>query len=321
MSPPEFWARPGLLPSLLQPVARAYAALGAARRHAVTPYRAPVPVICVGNLVVGGAGKTPVVESVVQILRRRGHRPGILSRGYGGAAAGPLRVAPARHDAAAVGDEPLLLARAAPVWVGRDRAAAARAACAAGADCLVMDDGFQNPGLAKDLSLLVIDGSYGLGNGRVMPAGPLREPAPQGLARADAIVLIGDDRAGIAARVVKPMLRAALAPTNGAAFAGRAVVAFAGIGRPAKFFASLRAAEARLVAQHVFPDHHSYRESELRRLASEAAANDAALVTTEKDHVRLGEEWRERIATLAVRIVWEDESRVTALLDTVLRHG
>jgi tetraacyldisaccharide 4'-kinase len=321
LSPPEFWSRPGLMPSLLQPAAQAYAALGAARRAFATPYRAPVPVICVGNLVVGGAGKTPVVESVVGLLYRRGRRPNILSRGYGGAAAGPLRVDAARHDAAAVGDEPLLLARAAPVWVGRDRAAAARAACDAGADCLVMDDGFQNPGLAKDLSLLAIDGAYGLGNGRVMPAGPLREPAPQGLARADAIVLLGEDRAGIAAALAIPVLRASLAPIDAQELAERAVVAFAGIGRPEKFFATLRATGARLAAQHVFPDHHPYREVELRRLVGEAAANQAALVTTEKDHVRLTSAWRERIATLAVRVAWEDETSILKLLDSVFSRA
>jgi tetraacyldisaccharide 4'-kinase len=321
LSPPDFWSRPGLVPSLLQPAARAYAMLGTARRAIATPYRARVPVICVGNLVVGGAGKTPVVENLVEILKRQGHRPHILSRGYGGTAAGPVRVDPTLHDAVAVGDEPLLLSRAAPVWVGRDRAAAARAACDDGADCLVMDDGFQNPGLAKDLSLLVIDAVYGFGNGRVLPAGPLREPAEQGLARADAVVLIGEDRAGMRARFSRPMLVAKLSPINGADFAGRAVVAFAGIGRPEKFFTTLRSAGARLAAQHAFPDHHPYREVELRRLADEAAANQAMLVTTEKDHARLTGAWRARVAALAVRIAWDEETGVADLLRRTLHHG
>jgi tetraacyldisaccharide 4'-kinase len=317
LSPPEFWSRPGLVPSLLEPAAQAYAALGAARRALATPYRATVPVICVGNLVVGGAGKTPVVESLTRLLVSRGRHPAILSRGYGGGAAGPVQVDPARHDAAAVGDEPLLLARTAPVWVARNRAAGARAAIAAGADCLVMDDGFQNPSLVKDLSLLAVDGGYGFGNGRVLPAGPLREPASQGLARADAVVLIGEDRAGMLPRLRKPVLRAALLPRNGGDFAGVSVIAFAGIGRPEKFFATLEAVGARLFGRHAFPDHHPYGDDELQRLTDAAAAQGARLVTTEKDWMRLAPGWRARIATLAVTVAWQDEAALLTLLDSM----
>jgi len=319
LSPPDFWSRPGLVPSLLEPAAQAYAALGAARRAWATPYRARVPVICVGNLVLGGAGKTPVVESLARLLTERGRNPTILSRGYGGALAGPVRVDPTRHGAAEVGDEPLLLARAAPVVVARDRAAGARAAGDAG--CLIMDDGFQNPSLTKDLSLLVIDGGYGIGNGRVFPAGPLREPAARGLARADAAVLIGADRTGIAPHLAKPPLRARLAAINGADFAGRDVIAFAGIGRPDKFFTSLTESGARIVARHAFPDHHPYRETELLGLANAAAVTGAMLVTTEKDHVRLPPAWRQRIARLAVTLVWEDEARLAELLAALPRNG
>lgn len=318
LSPPEFWSRPGLVPSLLEPAAQAYAALGAARRALATPYRATVPVICVGNLVVGGAGKTPIVESLAGLLLGRRRHPAILSRGYGGGAAGPIQVDPARHDAVAVGDEPLLLARRAPVWVARDRAAGARAAMAAGADCLVMDDGFQNPGLVKDLSLLAIDGGYGFGNGRVLPAGPLREPARQGLARAAAVVLIGEDVAGVLPALDKPVLRAALVPRNGGDFTGTHVIAFAGIGRPEKFFATLEAVGARLLGRVSFPDHHPYGDAELRHLADSAAAQGARLVTTEKDWFRLAPDWRARVATLAVSVKWQDEAAVLALLDPVL---
>jgi tetraacyldisaccharide 4'-kinase len=321
LSPPEFWSRPGLMPSLLEPAAQAYAAVGAARRALATQYRAAVPVICVGNLVVGGAGKTPIVDSLARLLRARGRRPAILSRGYGGRTAGPIQVDPARHDAPAVGDEPLLLARTAPVWVARDRAAGARAAIDAGADCLVMDDGFQNPGLAKDLSLLAVDGAYGFGNGRVLPAGPLREPAANGLSRADAVVLLGEDRTVLEPGLPKPLLRAILTPLNGADFAGAPVIAFAGIGRPAKFFAALEGAGARLLGRHAFPDHHPYAEAELRRLADAAAAHDARLVTTEKDWMRLAPPWRTRIATLAVRVAWQDEAALMTLIDAVLAAG
>ncbi|MCL2430645.1 MAG: tetraacyldisaccharide 4'-kinase [Alphaproteobacteria bacterium] len=313
------------MPGLLQPAARAYAALGAVRHALATPYRAAVPVICVGNVVAGGAGKTPVVESLLDLLAARGRHPAVLSRGYGGRERGPVQVDAAAHGARAVGDEPLMLSRLAPVWVARDRAAAARAAVAAGADCLLMDDGFQNPGLAKDLSLLVIDGAYGLGNGQVMPAGPLREPAARALARADAVVVIGEAADNLGPRITKPVLPAALAPVNAADFEGRRVVAFAGIGRPEKFFATLEACGARLVARHGFPDHHAYSESDLRSLADAASASAATLVTTLKDRTRMDRAWRHRIAALAVTIAWHDEAALLRLLDAALRgnqeHG
>jgi tetraacyldisaccharide 4'-kinase len=305
----------------LEPAAQAYAALGAARRALTTPWRAPVPVICVGNLVLGGAGKTPVAEALARLLSAAGKEPHILSRGYGGAAAGPLRADPACHTARQIGDEPLLLARVAPVWIARDRAAGARAAVAAGARCLILDDGFQNPSLVQDLALLVIDGGYGLGNGRVVPAGPLREPAGRGLARADAILLMGEDHAQIARRLGRPALRAALVPMNGDDFARRKVVAFAGIGRPEKFFATLEAAGADIAARHAFPDHHPYREAELEVLRDEARARDALMVTTEKDHVRLRPSWRAQISVLAVRVAWRDEAAVSGLLAAVFHDG
>jgi tetraacyldisaccharide 4'-kinase len=321
LSPPDFWSRSGLVPSLLKPAARAYAALGAVRHAFTTPYRAPVPVICVGNLVAGGAGKTPVAESLAKLLIARDRHPAILSRGYGGSESGPVRVDATKHRASAVGDEPLMLSRLAPVWVAHDRVAAARAAIATGADCLVMDDGFQNPSLAKDLSLLVIDGAYGLGNGEVMPAGPLREPAVRALARADAVVLIGEDFFDLAHWITKPVLRAALKPVNIADFDGRRVVAFAGIGRPEKFFSTLEACGASVLARHGFPDHHAYSEAELRNLAKEAAAKAATLVTTTKDRTRMASAWRERILALAVTVAWQDQAALLQLLESVLRSA
>src|SRR5713226_4420313 len=315
---PEFWARPGLVPDLLQPLAWAYAAAGAARHAWTHPWRAPVPVICVGNLVAGGAGKTPVAITLARRLQAGGHAVHLLSRGYGGSLAGPVAVDRARHDAAQVGDEALLLADAAPTWIARDRAAGARAAIAAGAQCLLLDDGLQNPTLAKDLSLLVIDGAYGLGNGRVLPAGPLREPLQSGLARADAVVLMGEDRAGVTPLLAgKTVLRARLAPENAAALAGRAVVAFAGIGRPAKFFTTLERIGARLAARHAFPDHHPYRTAELQRLLAEAYAAHAVLVTTAKDAVRLPTEWRARMEVLTVTAEFDDVAALDRLIDRV----
>jgi tetraacyldisaccharide 4'-kinase len=319
---PEFWTRSGLLSDLLLPLAWSHAALGAARRRRRPSWRASVPVLCVGNLVAGGAGKTPVALSLAPILHAAGKAPHILSRGYGGSLEGPVQVDPVRHSASETGDEPLLLAQAAPVWIGRDRVASARAAIAAGAQILLLDDGFQNPTLHQDLALVVIDGAYGLGNGRVIPAGPLREPATDGLARAQAIVLIGDDRTGIA-RCGKPLLTARLEPRGAADLKGQRVVAFAGIGRPEKFFATLRALGAELVAAHPFPDHHTYREVELARLSAEASAQRAQLITTEKDRVRLTPPWRERIRALKVEIVWDDMAALMRVLAPVLdlRHG
>jgi tetraacyldisaccharide 4'-kinase len=313
---PEFWARAGLIPDLLQPLAWAYAAAGAARHAWTDPWRAPVPVICVGNLVAGGAGKTPVAIALARRLQASGIALHLLSRGYGGSLAGPIAVDRARHDAAQVGDEALLLAAAAPAWIARDRVAGAKAAVAAGAQCLLLDDGLQNPTLAKDLALLVIDGAYGFGNRRVLPAGPLREPLDTGLARADAVVLMGEDRAGVTPLLAgKTVLRARLVPENAAAFAGRTAVAFAGIGRPAKFFATLEAIGARLAARHAFPDHHPYRAAELQRLLADAEAAHAVLVTTAKDAVRLPVEWRSHVEVLRVTAQFDDPTAVDRLLD------
>jgi tetraacyldisaccharide 4'-kinase len=311
---PEFWTRGGVAAHLLQPLAWAHAAAGAARHALARPWRAPVAVICVGNLVAGGAGKTPVVLDLAQRLAARGARPHILSRGYGGSVAGPMRVDPARHAAADVGDEPLLLAAAAPTWIARDRVAGARAAAAAGAGLILMDDGFQNPYLHKDIALLVIDGSYGFGNGRIIPAGPLREPVAAALARADAVVLMGADEAGIASSLgAVPVLAATLAPVAGTAIDGP-VVAFAGIGRPEKFFRTVAATDARIVARHGFADHYLYGERILARLAAEAQAAGARLVTTAKDAVRLPPAWRARVAVLEVEVRWRDAAALDALL-------
>src|SRR5437764_3262739 len=222
MRAPEFWHEPpGLAANLLAPVGAAWDIAARLRRAVARPYRAPLPVVCVGNLVAGGSGKTPIVLSLAGMLREAGIAVHIVTRGYGGDLAGPVRVDPGRHDAIAVGDEALLLAAQAPCWVARDRAAGIAAAAEAGAAIVLLDDGFQNPSVAKDLSLVVVDSEYGFGNGRVMPAGPLREPVAPGLARADAIVLIGDAPAPQDLHAVPcPIFSAALEPVNGARFAG-----------------------------------------------------------------------------------------------------
>lgn len=316
MKAPGFWQRDGLLPMLLSPAALCFTAGGWLRRRTAAPRSVAAPVICVGNLVAGGAGKTPVALALAKRLLAHGRTVHFLSRGYGGRERGPLRVDPKRHAAADVGDEPLLLARAAPAWIARDRAAGAAAAVQAGAQVVVMDDGFQNHDLAKDLSLLVVDGVYGFGNGRVMPAGPLREPLAGGLERADAVVLMEPDECGVERLLPPslPLLRAALEPAGTAIHAGRRVLAFAGIARPEKFFATLEAMGFRIAGQRAFPDHHPYSESEIAALIAEARRADAVLMTTEKDAVRLPDALRAEAETLPVTIRWRDEAALDGLL-------
>ncbi|MGH6974562.1 MAG: tetraacyldisaccharide 4'-kinase [Stellaceae bacterium] len=323
-SAPDFWARRGALSLLLAPLGCLYDAAGVVRRARVHAERAPVPVICVGNLVAGGAGKTPVVADLARRLIGRGIAAHVLSRGYGGTLPGPMQVDPARHDAVAVGDEPLILARGAPTWVARDRAAGARAAAAAGAQAIVMDDGLQNPTLAKDLSLVVFDGGYGFGNRRVMPAGPLREGIVRGLARADAAVMLGADRTGAAALLGAIQILQAEPLTQAAHLAGRAFVLFAGIGRPQKFFDHFAKTGAQVVAARGFADHHPYSEAELSALADTAQKAGATLMTTEKDWVRLAPAWRTRVQYLPLAIAWRDEAALDRLFDRALKrttHG
>jgi tetraacyldisaccharide 4'-kinase len=322
MRAPEFWRRNGALAAALGPVAMLWAAGAALRARVARPWRAPVPVICIGNLVAGGAGKTPLVIAVARHLAARGRAPHIIARGYGGRLAGPARVDPARHSAAEAGDEPLLLAAAAPAWIARDRAAGARAAIAAGAGLLVLDDGFQNNALARDLSLLAVDGGYGFGNGRVMPAGPLREPLAGGLARADAVVIIGADTVNAAALLPPrlPVYNARAVPLPGAAddIAGRAVFAFAGIGRPAKFYATLREMGCDIRGTRDFADHHPFTAEEAMALCEAAAALNAVPVTTEKDAVRLPMPARAMVRVLPVVLEWEEADALDRLLAPVL---
>lgn len=321
MRAPEFWsgraegrdAAP-MLRALLTPMSWLYAAAAAARWATTTPARVDAPVICVGNVSVGGVGKTPVVRAVRALLRARGVEAHALSRGHGGRLPGPVRVDPSIHMAADVGDEPLLHARDGPAWIARDRVAGAQAAVAAGARAIVLDDGFQNPTLAKDLSLVVVDAQDGFGNGAVLPAGPLREPVATALARADAVILMGDGPAADDPRLARmTRLRAWIEPA-GAAPEGP-LVAFAGIGRPQKFFDTLTARGGDLADAVPFADHHPYSERDLAFLAKLAAERDARLVTTEKDHVRLPAAARSAILTLPVTARFADEAALAALFD------
>jgi tetraacyldisaccharide 4'-kinase len=290
LQPPDFWRREAnpWPARLLSPLGTLYGAAATLRRWSNQPYHPGVPVIVAGGLTLGGSGKTPLALALAERLKSR--RPHFLSRGYGGRLAGPLAVDPALHSAADVGDEPLLLAAAAPTWVSRDRPAGARAAVAAGAGLLVLDDGFQNPFIAKDLAFLAIDGEVGLANGHVFPAGPLREPAGSAFARASAVILIGEDKTGVGRRIAGrcPVLPARLVPGPDAlALRGQRVLAFAGIGRPEKFFCTLAAIGAEVAERRAFADHHRYSPREARDLLAAAKARDLTLVTTEKDQARM----------------------------------
>lgn len=321
MRAPDFWQSDGILPTLLTPAAALYGAAGSLRRRQARPWRAAVPVVCVGNLVAGGAGKTPVARSICARLIERGLACHLLSRGYGGKEKGPLRVDLQRHTARDVGDEALLLAQTATAWIARDRAAGARAAAEAGAGAIVLDDGFQNPSLIKDFSLLVVDGGYGFGNRRLIPAGPLREPVADGMSRADAVVVIGQDTARVSEQVPArlPILRAQLAAGTGSSeVAGKPVIAFAGIGRPEKFFETLECLNCDLRGRHPFADHHMYNDHEIMILADKADKLKAQLVTTAKDFVRLPDHLQALVASIEVDLQWDSVDDLDRLLEPVL---
>ncbi len=324
MRPPEFWNadargrdRAPTLRALLTPLSWLYAWASAQRRAATIARHAPVPVVCVGNFTLGGAGKTPLTRAIRARLGPHAHT---LSRGYGGRLPGPLRVTP-DMDAREVGDEPLLHAADGPAWIARDRLAGALAAAHAGARAIVMDDGFQNPALAKDLCLLAVDPAFGIGNGQVFPAGPLRERLADGLQRADAIILLYNSGAPSVARAwlggfAKPILNAHIAPT-GDVPAGK-LVAFAGLARPEKFFDTLTALGADLAEAAPFPDHHFYTDNDCALLAEMAEERGSQLITTEKDFARLSPHWRARVLTLPVIARFDDEPALDALLSPIL---
>ncbi len=314
MRTPGFWSNTGPTARLLAPLGCLTAWL-TARRVARPGWRAPVPVICVGNATVGGTGKTIVAMDLAARLHASGVAVHCLSRGHGGTARGPLRVDPAIHSAAEVGDEPLLLATIAPAWISADRAAGARAMIAAGAGAILMDDGLQNPGLLKDVSLLVVDAQAGFGNGRLLPAGPLREPVAAAAARCQAAIVIGDGAVALPPGL--PILRAHLEQSGIDDLRGARVFAVAGIGRPTKFHDSLTRFGAVLAGTRSFADHHPVAAGELEAALAEADRLGAVAVTTAKDAARMLPALRARFRVAGVRLIWENENAVERLLDRI----
>lgn len=326
MRAPYFWSA-GLDPKsreaapvtrlLLTPLAMLYTWGIRRKLSRATPETIPARIVCVGNLTTGGVGKTPVVEAIRRRAKDAGFRAASLSRGYGGKLEGPLRVDPAQHTAADVGDEPLMLAATGEAWIGRDRAATARAMAADGVQLIVMDDGHQNPSIAKDLSLIVIDAAAPFGNGFVLPKGPLREPVADGLARAQGVILMGEGKELTAVQKSQlPVLRATLAPSR--TVPEGPLVAFAGIGRPVKFLDALKEAGADLREGVPFSDHHTFTAGDLKFLHDLAARHGARLITTTKDHVRLPAAEQQRILVFPVEARFEDETALRALLAPVL---
>lgn len=322
---PGFWqAPPGLAARALQPLGALYGLATRVRLARGARARVGVPVLCVGNLNAGGTGKTPTVIWLLAHLAARGVAAHVVSRGYGGTSRAVLRVDEARHDAALTGDEPLLMAAFGPVWVAPSRLAGARAAVEAGAQAIILDDGFQDPSLAHELSLVVVDAARGFGNGLCLPAGPLREPVARGLARADLLLSLGEAAAQAAFRdrwgrgVALPHLQGAVRPLRmGMDWTGHRVLAFAGIAHPEKFFATLRALGAEVIHAEPLADHQPITPALFQRLELDAARLGAQLVTTEKDAVRLPRGWRHRVLALPVRLELADAAPLDAALTRI----
>ena len=316
MRAPDFWSRDDFFARAaslaLAPVGWLYGASVGFKQNRTNPWRSKARVVCVGNLTVGGSGKTPVAIAVARRLLAKGLNVTLLSRGYGGKLTGPVAVDVHAHGAGAVGDEPLLLAAVAPTIVSADRKTGAMLADERCADVIVMDDGHQNFALKKDISIVVVDATSGFGNGRVLPAGPLREPVRQGLARADAVVLVGEGTPEFF-RFEGPVLRAHLSPGTVELDSIR-TVAFAGIGRPEKFFDMLETMGALIVARHAFGDHHAYTLAQIAGLRDEASRLRATLVTTEKDWMRLSAQDRTDILCVPISAKFEPPESLDRLL-------
>ncbi len=318
---PYWWNERTLTSDALAPLSWIYRVLSAAQRARQEVTQLDIPVLCIGNLTAGGSGKTPVCLAIGRLLKERGINAFFVSRGYGGALAGPVQVEPLTHTAQQVGDEPLLLAEVLPTIVAHERAAGASYAQSLGAKLVILDDGFQNPSLHKNCSLLVVDGNYGFGNERLLPAGPLREPVAEGLARAQGVVVIGPPVAYSLRALTQPPLAATLSVTDGIRLQGKRVVGFAGIAHPRKFQATLTQAGAEVVQFISFGDHHSYTEQNIARLRRAAQQAQAQLVTTAKDWVRLPADFRAEVQQVPVALSFTDPQALEALLAPLIERA
>lgn len=322
MGAPDFWGpgEGGILSWALIPFGKVYGQATKFRLANGSAYKASIPVVCVGNLVAGGAGKTPVVMALLDYFQGQGIDVHVLSRGYGGSLKGPIKVEPDQHRPGEVGDEPLMIARRAPCWVSVDREVGAREIEKAGGQLILMDDGFQNPGLHKDFSFIVINGAYGFGNGRCIPAGPLRELPVDGLPRAQAVIMIGPDKTNAVSQIQQvnpdlPILNAWIEPgAEGERLRGQKVLAFAGMGHPEKFYKTLKDLGADVIARFSFGDHHDYKASEIERLLKIARVNDAICVTTTKDAIKLSVAELEAVEVLSIALKWEKPDNLHSLL-------
>jgi len=327
MKTPAFWSHRGIAAITLLPVSLLWRAGSALKRITARPVTPSIPVICVGNLTAGGTGKTPLVGWLADRLTERGWTPAILTRGYGGSATSPVWVDPAQHDADYCGDEPLMLADGRPVMVSRDRGAGARVIDAGGThDVIIMDDGMQNPTLRRTLTIGVFDGGSGIGNGWLMPAGPLRTPFADGLAELDIAVINGGDETGLAERIADaaPVFEATLRPDSSVieSLADTPLLAFAGIGRPARFFASIEAIGGQIAKKLSFADHHPYSQQDLAQIQEDAQRHGAQMITTQKDWMRLPADWRARVIMLPVSVeLHEDIAFLDAIEQRLAKAG
>lgn len=317
---PPFWyakdrKRNPLLSSVLWPASKLYTIGAMVNRATTREKKSPIPVICIGNITIGGAGKTPTARAIMQMVQEHGKfaTPCFLMRGYGGSEKGPLEVNPTQHTSFAVGDEALMQAQYAPTIIARDRYAGAKLAQESGYDLIIMDDGFQNPRLKKDLSLLVVDGTFGFGNGRVFPAGPLREPVSSALRRAQGVIIINRhaDTDLSAINKAKQFDAHIDLINKGAKTEDKKVIAFAGIAMPEKFFNTLEQNGYYLFAHHAFPDHHVYRHGDLEKIVSAATTKNLSVITTEKDWIRLSDKWKSQISYLKIAVVLDDKFKRT----------
>ncbi|AIL13538.1 hypothetical protein IM40_08670 [Candidatus Paracaedimonas acanthamoebae] len=325
MKAPLFWKNEdSLWGVLLSPFGALYRLVTSQRERFATTTKVQIPVICVGNIVLGGAGKTPVTIMIAAALKEQGFNVHILSRGYGGKLKGPLLVNPVFHTAPEVGDEPLLLAQTAPTWIAKNKAEGAKAATKAGAEILILDDGLQNPNLYKNFSIIVVNGEYGLGNGRIFPAGPLRETVESALKKANIIMMMGRDNHLLEKRWrgICPIFHGDLTPhvNDIQALRNQPIYAFAGIGHPEKFFAMLRNYGLHVVAEKAFPDHYFFKPRDLNELCVQAKQLKAQLVTTEKDFLRLSHDVRQEVKIIHAHVIIEEENLFSNLIYKAVNH-